>query len=257
MSYDLAMRINAHFSGLGPLAAFCKPWSKSWNSHWLAEREAEVRCAFARGDNVCTQKLNIISWVIRANGASRATSVLGTCVDAGCLHANSQNGRNPGTLCLSWAWEVGVWRALLAQITDTPRTSPTLCWYWWVMLWCLRMFPGSSRYWYTVIEKCCPSLMYIFTTPAKRKRFFSWHMPFPGASWMPPSSSFWWAFFNSPTIIWGHRRKVQSLLSYLNSSGKLTSGKEEFARKEEVVFVKLNKKQMSLQYEVISLCYWP
>lgn len=173
MGYDLAMHINAHFSGLGPLAAFCKPWSKSRNSHWLAEREAEVRCAFARGDNVCTQKLNIISWVIRANGASRATSVLGTCVDAGCLQANSPNGRNPGTLCLSCAWEVGVWRALLAQTTDMPRTSPTLCWYWWVMLWCLRMFPDSSRYWYTVIEKCCPSLMYIFTTPAKRKRFHS------------------------------------------------------------------------------------
>lgn len=52
----------------------------------------------------CTWK---ISWAIRATGSSRATSMLGTCLDAGWLYANCQMGMNPGPhLCLDCAWEV-------------------------------------------------------------------------------------------------------------------------------------------------------
>lgn len=113
MGYDLAMHINTCFSELGPLADFCNQQSESRNSHQLAEiKAADAICFFfffpgrycLHSKIKCTWK---ISWAIRATGSSRATSVLGTCLDAGWLYANCQMGMNPGThLCLNCAWEV-------------------------------------------------------------------------------------------------------------------------------------------------------
>lgn len=76
---------------------------------------------------------------------------------------------------------------------------------------------------------------------SKEKRISFQHMPFPGATWMPPSSSFWWAFSNSPAIIWGHRRKVQSLVPYLNCSGKLTQEKKNLQEMKRLYWSSLIK----------------
>jgi len=83
--------------------------------------------------------------------------------------------------------------------------------------------------------------MFVFKTSAKEKGFHSSACCFLAIK--SPSSPFWWAFFNSPPEIWGHQRKGQSLLSYSNCSGKLTSRKKN---NMEVALVKLNKKQGSL-----------
>lgn len=106
------MHINTSFLELVLLADLCNQQGKRRNSHQLAGIEAgEAVCYFFFPRRHCLHSkfkyTQEISWAIRATGASQTISVLGTCLDAGWLHANCQMGMNPGThLGLSCAWEV-------------------------------------------------------------------------------------------------------------------------------------------------------
>ena len=108
--YESTMHINTCFSELGPLADFCYQQGETRNCDQPTETEATYTACFFAGRHCLHSKIKWrwkISWAIRATGTSWATSVRGTCLDAGWRRANCQMGMNPGThFCRSCAWEV-------------------------------------------------------------------------------------------------------------------------------------------------------